>query len=77
MHPAEGKGGGAKMGAQYKSLCSSNDVILRARGVKKVPKPACILNQCSLNKAITHFFGKSVELICQKIELLTSFWLDI
>ena len=38
------------MREQYISLCSNNDVILRARGgVKKVRKTACILNQCPLS----------------------------
>ena len=31
MQP-RGEGGGAQMRAQYISLCSNNDVILRARG---------------------------------------------
>ena len=46
MHLA--KGGGAQMCAKYISLCSNDGVILRARGkgVEKVPKTACILNQC-------------------------------
>ena len=40
--------GVAQMCALYISLCSNNDVILRARGIKNASKPACILNQCSL-----------------------------
>ena len=32
MHAAKGGGGVAQMRAQYISLCSNNDVILRARG---------------------------------------------
>ena len=52
IHAAKRGEGVAQMRAQYISLCSNNDVILRARGrgVKKVPKTACILNQCPLDQ---------------------------
>ena len=41
--------GAAYMRAQYLSILCSNNAQ-GERGVKKVPKPKCILNQCPLQK---------------------------